>query len=153
MGHEFVSEYKTHFDSRYPERSYTYATLTDGIIDTANAYNGRFSNYNKAMVGGTLDLGGNYILSELRFYLFNRNTAQMGTNFTVEVYSNGEWITVIKNLSNETLVNEYLVNHGSSSADLVLTIPLGNIIGSKIRFEATPISGYIIIICLRHLIK
>ena len=143
VGHEFVSEYKTHFDSRYPERAYTYAKLTDGIIDTANAYNGRFSSYNKAPVGGTLDLGGNYVLSELRFYLFNRNTAQMGTNFTVEVYSNGEWVTILDNVSNETLINNYLIDHGSGSADLVLTIPLGNIIGSKIRFEATSTSGYI----------
>ena len=143
VGREFVSEYKTHFDSRYPERSYTYATLTDGIIDTVNAYNGRFSNYNKAMVGGTLDLGGNYVLDELKFYLFNRNTNQIGTDFTVEVYSGGEWITIIKNVSNGTLISDYLVDHGSGAADLVLTIPLGNIIGSKIRFEATPISGYI----------
>ena len=143
MGHEFVSEYKTHFDSRYPERSYTYATLTDGIIDVSNAYRGRFSNYNKAMVGGTLDLGGNYVLEELRFYLFNRNTSQIGTDFTVEIYSGGEWVTVMDKVSNAALISNYLVDHGSGVADLVLTIPLGNIIGSKIRFEATPVSGYI----------
>ena len=81
------------------------------------------------------------MLSELKFYLYQRSTGKMGTDWTVEVYSGGKWVTVADKLSNETLVKNNLVSIDDTDAGYLLTFNLGGIVGSKIRFEATPTSS------------
>ncbi|MBQ8380331.1 MAG: glycoside hydrolase N-terminal domain-containing protein [Clostridia bacterium] len=127
------------FEEKYSSlnSTYAYSKLTDGVINTDNDKDGRFSNRQNEKAGAVIDLERNYALSELKFYLFKRHTTEMGKNWKVEVYSSGRWITVI----DEADVSDCVVNNGDGRADLVLTFDLGCIIGSRIRFEADPNDG------------
>ena len=113
---------------------YEYYKLTDGVIDTEDYTNGRFSTRYGKKADGTIDLGGTYILSEFRLYLFERKTVKAGTNFTLQVYSEGQWINVVENVTNDELVSKYCKSIGSGKAGLILSFDLGLIKGSKIRF-------------------
>ena len=134
-GHKFVGKYSV------AGSSYSYDKLTDGVINLENQNIGRFSNASGAKAGAEIDLKKNYILSELKFYLYQRSTGKMGTDWTVEVYSDGEWITVIDKVSKETLMKNNLVSINDTDSGYLLTFKLGDITGSKIRFEATPTSS------------
>lgn len=121
---------------------YGYEKLTDGIIDTESSANGRYSSVKGNSTAATIDLGGTYILSEIRFYIYNKQTAQVGTNFTLEVYSNGIWVNIFDEpLSNETLVSEYVKTSGSGRDSKILTFDLGCIRGNKIRYSTEAYNG------------
>ena len=62
---------------------------------------GRFSSTFNGFADGTVDLGETYNLTEVRFYCYQGELYRAGTNFTLQVYYNGEWIDIVKNLTNE----------------------------------------------------
>ena len=129
-----------------PISGYGYHKLTDGIIDTVTASNGRFSS-NFTNDSGTrgaaaeVDLGGTYILSELRFFVYERLTKHLGTNFTLEVYSEGKWVKIVDSLENSELAENYVKTVSTGKEGLILCFDLGLIRGSKIRFSADAVSG------------
>ncbi|MBQ3016957.1 MAG: hypothetical protein IJD79_09280, partial [Clostridia bacterium] len=107
--------------------TYAYSKLTDGIIDRDNIANGRFACTKNRQADGTLDLGGKYLLSNLRIYVFG---IEYGTNLTIDVFANGEWKTVF---FKETVaeIKEYL-----NASDNCLYIDLGAVEAEKVRFYA-----------------
>ena len=107
--------------------SYTYDKLTDGIIDYDNIANGRFACGKNRYADGTIDLGGKYLLSNLRIYVFG---VEYGTNLTIDVFANGEWKTVF---FKETVaeIKTYL-----NESDNCLYIDLDAVEAEKVRFYA-----------------
>ncbi|MBQ3015656.1 MAG: glycoside hydrolase N-terminal domain-containing protein, partial [Clostridia bacterium] len=107
--------------------TYAYSKLTDGIIDRDNITNGRFACTKNRQADGTLDLGGKYLLSNLRIYVFG---VEYGTNLTIDVFANGEWKTVF---FKETVaeIKEYL-----NASDNCLYIDLDAVEAEKVRFYA-----------------
>ena len=72
-----------------------YEGLTDGITNADNAV-GRFSTVmnTSGMMDATVDLGGVYRLDNIRFYLYDKGTAdlsQVGANLHIQIYYNGTW--------------------------------------------------------------
>ena len=65
---------------------YGYEKLTDGIIDPAVETNGRFSTGQNGDLDGTVDLGGVYRLSEIRFYVFRRDCIVIRKDRGAETY-------------------------------------------------------------------
>ena len=133
---------------------YEYANLTDGVIYPADYKVGRYSSdTNKAadssatatkIAAATMDLNGEYVLGQLRFNIFNRDYVNIGNNFTVEVYTDGEWVTVIDKLSYDAMVAgniKYELNPNDSTGKSYywLTFELGGVRASKIRFSADPL--------------
>ena len=118
--------------------------LTDGIIDNVNYQNGRFAVQTRNKVDATIDLQGTYVLSELRFHVFEKQTSQAGTNFTVQVYSDGKWISVVENVSNADIVNNYCQ---TLDTGIAFSFDLGLIKGSKIRIYAESVTGTGITFC------
>ena len=119
--------------------TYSYDKLTDGSF----VYNtGRFSGQKTTNAqspkgaSATVDLGGNYVLSELRIYAYERRSTLYGTNFTLEVFSNNEWITLYDSLSNEELTEKYVKIVGTTTNDMALCFDMGCVVASKIRFRA-----------------
>jgi len=131
IGHEFESDLPTTTAMGY---NFTYSKLTDGknyVNGTAaNAHEGRFSTTGKGTAEGILTFNEAYALDEIRFYLFSKNILQAGGNFTIELYSNGVWKTVVSNLSNDELEN-YLDSTGN-----YLSFDLGGIRAEKVKFHS-----------------
>ncbi len=108
---------------------YGYPTLTDGKTIAGNVHNGRFSTASTASnqhLDATLDLGGTYILNELRIQEFQSGFA--GGDLTVQVYNNGVWTTVIY-LASEAEIKA----HSSKASDGVITLDLGGAVAEKVR--------------------
>ena len=107
--------------------TYTYANLTDGIIDHNNVANGRFACGKNRHADGTLDLGGKYILSNLRIHVFG---VEYGTDLTIDVFANGEWKTVFykKTIAE---IKSYL-----NESNNCLYIDLDAVYAEKVRFYA-----------------
>ena len=135
---------------------YEYWNLTDGVIYPADYKVGRYSSdTNKAADGATptkiaeatMDLNGEYVLNELRFNIFNRDYKNIGTNFTVEVYTNGQWVTVVNALTYDEMVASHIryvanANDSTGKSYYWLVFDLGGVKASKIRFHADPLSNY-----------
>ena len=136
--------------------NYEYSNLTDGIIYPADYKIGRYSSDTNTaaadatptkIAAATIDLDGEYILNELRFCIFNRDHNNIGTNFTVEVFADGEWVTVIDSLPYDVLNTAEYVKHianpedGTGKSTDWLTFDLGGIKASKLRFHSDPLSG------------
>ena len=142
-GKEFVGAPGTSYDTNNG-LDFSYRKLTDG--DFAQTYGednwkyGRFSTLPNGHADGTVDLGGTYSLSELRFYCFKGEVARAGTNFTIQVYSNGAWVDIVKDLTNEQL-SAYFVNNGAMNDQKYLRFDMGGIEASKIRFYSQSLSG------------
>ena len=134
---------------------YEYWNLTDGVIYPADYKVGRYSSdTNKAADGATptkiaeatMDLNGEYVLNELRFNIFNRDYKNIGTNFTVEVYTNGQWVTVVNGLTYDEMVASHIryvanANDSTGKSYYWLVFDLGGVKASKIRFHADPLSN------------
>ena len=125
-------------DTNNTWKGYEIEKLTDGSIASST---GRFALKTSNKLDATIDLGDTYVLSELRFYIYDRNTALAGTNFTVQVYSDGKWVSVVENLSNEEIANNYCKSINSSKTGLAVSIDLGFVKGSKIRVYAESIGS------------
>ncbi len=142
-GKTFVGAEGTSYDTN-DGLDFSYRKLTDG--DFAQTYGddnwkyGRFSTLPNGHADGTVDLGGTYSLSELRFYCFHGEVARAGTNFTIQVYSNGAWVDIVSNLTNEQL-SAYFVNNGAMNNQKYLRFDMGGIEASKIRFYSQSLSG------------
>ena len=114
---------------------FPYSHLTDGKNyenkTAANGHTGRFSAKKAKPVDGTLDLGEIYAIDEIRFYYFNKLITTMGKNFTLEIYSDGVWKTIVDSISNEELASTY--KHATSN---YVVFNLNGMRAEKIRFSA-----------------
>ena len=117
-----------------------YEALTDGNKTGEGA--GRFStvmNF-EGFMDATLDLGGQYELGKLRFYLYDTKDSiseadkkgSIGKDILIQVYANGEWKDVIVCADNASLC-EYLVINGGVNNDY-LEFDLSGIVAEKVRF-------------------
>ncbi len=142
-GKQFVGAVGTSYDTANG-LDFSYAKLTDG--DFAQTYGddnwkyGRFSTLVNGHADATVDLGAEYKLDELRFYCFQGEVYRAGTNFTIQVFSNGAWVDIVRDLTNEQL-NAYNVNNGSLNNQRYLAFDMGGIEASKIRFYSQSITG------------
>ena len=135
-GKKFVGAPGTSYDTN-DGLDFSYAKLTDG--DFGQNYGddnwkyGRFSTYPNGHADGTIDLGGAYILNELRLYCWAGEVERAGTNFTLQVYYNGVWTTVYSNLTTEQLAT-HAVNNGVLNHQRYISLDMGSIKAEKIRF-------------------
>ena len=140
-GKKFVGAPGTSYDTN-DGLDFSYAKLTDGDFGqnygNDNWKYGRFSTLPNGHADGTVDLLGSYILSELRIYLFQGGITWAGTDFTLQVFSDGVWIDVYKDLTNEQL-SSYHVSNGSLNNQRYLCFDMGNIKAEKIRFFSRPL--------------
>ena len=126
--------------------TYGYATLTDG---NKSATSGRFSSKHYGFADATLDLGGEYKLSSIRFYDFVANTTYealvenfMGDNFKLEVFSDGEWVTIVSYATPEEFIKNHRIRTGNTGhSEGWLDISLNGIVASKIRFSSQAVAG------------
>ena len=87
--------------------NYDYTKLTDNDM---HLHTGRFSTKSSdstQVFDGIVDLKGGYVLNELQIYDFNPTataTPFMGTGLEIQVYSEGEWTTVISCASNDEII-------------------------------------------------
>ena len=87
--------------------NYDYSKLTD---NNTHYQTGRYSTVSadtKQIFDGIIDLGGGYILNKLLINDFNSTATTapfMGTGLEIQVYSLGEWTTVISCASNSEIV-------------------------------------------------
>ena len=137
IGHKFESDLPTATAMGY---NFTYDKLTDGknyVNGTAaNAHEGRFSSVGgKDTAEGILTLDETYALDEIRFYLFSKNILQAGGNFTIELYSNGVWRTVVESLSTDELKN-YLDSTGN-----YLSFNLNGMRAEKVKFHTDDVNN------------
>ena len=117
-----------------------YDVLTDG--NKTGEGEGRFSTVMAAtgMMDATLDLGGQYILNTLRFYLYDTKgsiteTAKKGSigqDILIQVYANGEWKNVVVCANNTELCGYLVINSGLNND--YLEFDLGGIVAEKVRF-------------------
>ena len=124
-----------------PITGYGYEKMTDDIFDRVTVSNGRYSSKQGGAVYAVADLNGVYSLSEIRFHYFaNRFDHAAGTNYTVEVYYNGEWSTIVDNVP----ASEILKSNNNSTEGYVF-FDLGGARAEKIRFyaEASKSSEYV----------
>lgn len=142
-GKTFVGAPGTNYDTN-DGLSFSYSKLTDGDFGqnygNDNWKYGRFSTLPNGHADGTVNLGGSYVLNELRIYCFEGNTIHAGTNFTLQVYSNGSWINLFSNLTNEQLAG-YAVNNGYLNNQRYIKLDLGGIKAEKIRFYSDSMPG------------
>lgn len=141
QGKKFVGAPGTRYDTN-DGLDFSYAKLTDG--DFAQNYGndnwkyGRFSTLPNGHADGTVDLNGTYVLTELRLYCFQGETFRAGTNFTLQVFSDGEWIDVFSNLTNEEL-SQFFVNNGPLNNQHYIKLNMGGVEAEKIRFYSEPL--------------
>ena len=117
-----------------------YETLTDSIKDADNAP-GRFSTVmsTAGMMDATIDLGGNYNIESLKFYIYEvketalaTKQASVGANILIQVYADGEWKDVVTCANNAELVSHLVVNDGINNDYLLFD--LEGVKAQKIRF-------------------
>ena len=117
-----------------------YETLTDG--NKVDEMTGRFSTVMKAsgFMDATMDFGGSYELNLLRFYLYDTKDSiteaskkgSIGNDILIQIYKDGEWVTVVSCSDNASLC-EYLVINSGANNDY-LEFDLGGVVAEKIRF-------------------
>ena len=118
-----------------------YETLTDG--NKVEEQVGRFStlmNNTTTFMDATLDLGGEYKLDTLRFYLYDTKTsiteakkkASIGKDMLIQVYRNGEWIDVVTCPDNASVCEHLVINDGLNND--YIEFDLDGVIAEKIRF-------------------
>ena len=115
---------------KYGDYMMGFSLLTDG--EMTQEIEGRFSSSKGATVEATANLNGLYAISELRVYLYKGEAERAGKSFKLEVYCNGEWITVFS--GNQTDIKKRLV-------DRYLSFDLGYAVAEKVRFSATALSS------------
>ncbi len=117
-----------------------YETLTDSIKNADNAP-GRFSTImnTTGMMDATIDLGDNYNLEFLKFYIYEvketalaTKQASVGANILIQVYADGEWKDVVSCANNAELVSHLVVNDGINNDYLLFD--LQGVKAQKIRF-------------------
>ncbi len=140
-GKTFIGAPGTRYDTN-DGLDFSYAKLTDG--DFAQNYGndnwkyGRFSTLPNGHADGTVDLHGTYVLTEMRLYCFQGESYRAGTNFTLQVFSNGEWTDVFSNLTNEQL-SKHFVRNGPLNNQQYIKLDMGGIEAEKIRFYSQPL--------------
>ena len=117
-----------------------YEALTDG--NKVGEAAGRFSTVmaTSGMMDATLDLGCEYELNTIRFYLYDtkdtitdaKKKGSIGKDLLIQIYSNGVWKDVVVCSSNAELC-EYLVINSGFNNDY-LEFDLGGIVAEKVRF-------------------
>ena len=130
-----------------PLSSYGYELLTDGIIDLSGGKTGRYSSgkatTSMKTANAIVELGDEYFLDEIVFYIYNKQIEIAGTNFKLEVYSGDNWVTIVEGLKNEydaaltegdVSLSDYIVTVGSGKDSKRIKLDLGGIRASKIRF-------------------
>ena len=142
-GKKFVGAPGTSYDTN-DGLDFSYSKLTDGDFGQNYGENnwkyGRFSTLPNGHADGTVDLGGTYTLNELRIYCFEGNTVHAGTNFTLQVFSNGSWVDVYSGLTNEQLA-DHAVNNGLQNNQRYIMLDMGGIRAEKIRFYSDSMPG------------
>lgn len=116
-----------------------YDVLTDG--NRTGEGEGRFSTVMAAtgMMDATLDLGGEYTLNTMRFYLYDTKDSisetakkgSIGKDLLIQVYTNGEWKDVVVCSSNAKLCEYLIINNGVNND--YLEFDLGGIKAEKVR--------------------
>ena len=122
---------------------YGYNRLTDGII-SETYHVGRYSSPTDGSFEAFLDFGGVYLLNKMRFYIFNKQYADTGKNWTVEVYADGAWKTVKTIATHEAFIALEETNGGSGPEDEWIEVDLGCVAAEKIRLSANALEGRII---------
>lgn len=117
-----------------------YDVLTDG--NRTGEGEGRFSTVMAAtgMMDATLDLGVNYTLNTMRFYLYDTKDSiseaakkgSIGKDILIQVYANGEWKDVVVCSDNAKLCEYLVINDGLNND--YLEFDLGGIKAEKVRF-------------------
>ena len=117
-----------------------YEALTDG--NKVGEMAGRFSTVmsTSGMMDATLDLGGEYTLNTIRFYLYDTKDSiseaskkgSIGKDILIQVYANGEWKDVIACSDNARLCEYLIINDGLNND--YLEFDLGGIKAEKVRF-------------------
>ena len=117
-----------------------YETLTDGMRFEDQV--GRFStkmNNTTAFMDATVDLGGNYTLSSIRFYIYDAQKsneqskkASIGKDIIIQVYSDGVWTDIVVCADNESLSQHLVILPGLNND--YLEFDLQNIGAEKLRF-------------------
>ncbi|MBQ3015935.1 MAG: hypothetical protein IJD79_04060 [Clostridia bacterium] len=119
-------------DAPQYDGTFTYAKLTDGKLGSS-----RFSSKENGKMDATIDLNGTYMLSELRLFLFNGGVvSEIGTNFTVELYTESGWVAIVQNVSNMDLNKNYRKTLGRGADGVILSFDLQGYSASKIRIAA-----------------
>lgn len=113
-----------------------YDMLTDG----KSGSNNRYSNKSTHNMDATIDLGAEYLLSELRLCIYNNQTIQIGSNFTVKVRTEQqeEWTTVVGPLTADEMRSNYMKPLGTGVNDKFLFFDLGGIKAKEINIFAEP---------------
>lgn len=148
---------EVHPDANY---DYGYNVITDGSYA---AKGGRFSTKSSSSsqhVDATVELGGMYVLGELRIYDFNAHAepnasspTYLGPSLTVEAYANGAWSTAI--YCEQSEMGSHRVSPSNAWGAQYLSFDLtgikaerlrvyipSNISGSSISFYEITCSGY-----------
>lgn len=115
--------------------NYGYEKLTDGSLDIST---GRFSTKTsdtQSKLDATLDLAKEMTLYELRIDVFNDNVKFLGKDFTVEVYADGSWVTVISCATNDEIAKNY------DTVNNQIRFDLGGVCTSKVRIYSSGRSG------------
>ena len=107
-----------------------YDLLTDG--EMSKEIEGRFSSTKGATVEATATLDGIYALSEIRIYLYAGKAANAGKSFKLEIYRDGEWLTIFS--GDGAAIEKHLV-------DRYLSFDMGYAAAEKVRFSATALSN------------
>lgn len=112
-----------------------YEGLTDGLYDQESA--GRFSNDFGAIMDATVDLGKNYSLNKLKFFVYKGEVASAGSDLKIEIYSNGTW-TEKYSLTNAELASYLKTNDGTSLSGYAwLEFDMAGAKASQIRISST----------------
>ena len=118
-------------------QSFGYDSLTDGSFDETY---GRFSTRSAAegstLFNGTIDLGANYVLNELRLYDYNQDASNAGNDLKVEVYTNGSWVTVVDFKSNSEIAAKR-VSLGAGGGNGWIQINMEGVNASMVRISST----------------
>ena len=123
--------------------NYGYGKLTDGSYVASS---GRFSTkYGYELNGtvtfdATVDLGGIYELSTLKFNVYQQDIQSCGNSLKIEVYYNGEWKTVV-NCTDSAAIQKAMVSYGSAQTDAWLEFDLSGIKAEKIRIVIPKVYG------------
>ena len=117
-----------------------YDVLTDG--NKTGEGEGRFSTVmaESGMMDATLDLGGEYELNTLRFYLYDTKDSisesakkgSIGKDLLIQVYANGKWTNVVTCSNNAELCGYLIINAGVNND--YLEFDLGGIAAENVRF-------------------
>lgn len=113
---------------------YNHDCLTDGIFEENK---GRYSSKYNGTFNATIDLGGQYSLSQLKLYVYASSLNYAGQSMLIEAYMNDNW-TVVCNIENNSGFSPY-------KTDNAIVIDLDNIVTNTIRISIPhAVDGYTI---------